>query len=209
MTTTTFFEIPDDGEKMAKLVEAIPLWSCMSGALTAPAVLVTSGMALAGTGIELNRYDDPGASIVGLRRPDVGRLKPDLEALIVGRMMPGFVTLDMVGYDRNAHTFGQAKRIVCGLLRMGYRGWLSVYNGFHRDNTYDNAARCSIQFAPWNGAPMMDEEAGPQPARMKLEWEPRYGGKKADVVPLETACAALGLRPYRPGARPERDRVAH
>jgi hypothetical protein len=194
--TEMFFKIPDDSEVTAKLVESIPdSWSCLDGHLAAPVSALVAGTALASTGIVINRREP---EVVGKTKDGGTRLHPDLAAFFVDQKLPGFIVLKESGFDRDAFALGQAKRIVAGFLRKGYRGWLTAYDRFHRDYKFENAARCEIEFSEWIGPTALGAEAGRQPARMKLIFEPRYGGTDVDIAPIVAACAALGLQQYEP-----------
>ena len=200
-----FFEIPDDQEVMAKLVEAVPSnWSWVDGGLHAPKILIASGQVEENTGFAVERFHSIHPTIVGSYDRNEGkRGKPNLFAIMVEQKLPGFIRFDEAGYDAHIVTLELAKRVAVGFLRKGYRGGLHFYRGCYDNSKYDNPARCGIIFEPWHGAPMRREEAGAQPARVKLEWESRYYGKEEDITPIVAVCRSLNLHEYAPAAPAE------
>lgn len=201
-----FFEIPDDQEVVVKLVEAVPSnWSWVDGGLHAPKVLVASGQVEENTGFAVERFYSINPTIIGnYDRNEWGKQeKPNLFAIMVEQKLPGFITFNEAGYDEHNIIFELAKRIAIGFLRKGYRGRLRFYQGCYNNKKYDNPARCEMIFKPWHGAPIYREEAGPQPARVKLEWESCYYGKEEDIAPIVAVCRSLNLREYVPTAPAE------
>ncbi len=203
-----FFEIPDDQEVRVKLVEVIPSnWSWVDGGLYAPKNLVASGQVEENTGFAMERFHSIHPTIIGSYDPTIigsydqdegKRGKPNLFAIMVEQKLPGFIEFDEAGYNSHIVTFELAKRVVVGFLRKGYRGSLCFFRGCYDNNKYDNPARCELIFEPWHGAPVCREEAGEQPARVKLEWESRYYGKEEDIAPIVAECRSLNLREYEP-----------
>lgn len=200
-----FFEIPDDQEVMVKLVEAIPPnWSWVDGSLHAPKNLVSSGAVQENTGFAVERFHSIHPTIIGsYDRSEGKREKPDLFAIMVEQKLPGFINFDEAGYDAHIVTLELAKRVAVGFLRKGYRGCLCFYRGCYDNSKYANPARCSMIFDSWHGTPISREEAGAQPARVKLEWEGRYYGKEEDIAPIVAVCRSLSLREYVPMAPTE------
>lgn len=198
-----FFKIPDDQEVMVKLVEAVPAnWSWVDGALDAPKNLVASGQVEENTGFVLRRFHSIQPTIIGSYDRNKGEWgNPDLFAIMVERKLPGFISFNEAGYNSCIVTLELAKRIAVGFLRQGYCGGLHFYSGCCDNNKYDNPARCSLIFEPWDGVKeMCREEAGPQPARVKLEWDSQYYGKEEDIAPIVAVCRSLNLHQYVPGA---------
>lgn len=196
-----FFEIPDDQEVMVKLIEAVPPnWSWVDGGLHAPKTLVASGQVEKNTGFAVERFHNINPTIIGSYNQNEGkRGKPNLFAIMVEQKLPGFIKFDEAGYDtHHIVTLELAKRIAVGFLRKDYRGSFRFFKGCYNNSKYDNPARCEMIFEPWHGAPVYREEAGSQPARVKLEWESRYYGKEDDIAPIVAVCRSLNFREYVP-----------
>lgn len=201
MSGKLFFEIPDDQEVMVKLVEAIPRWAWIDGELEAPGNLISSGLAENNTGFALECFHNIHPTIIGSYDWAIGRRgDPNFFAIMVEQKLPGFVRFDEVGYYDGPITFELAKSIAIGFLQKGYRGQLHFYKGCYGNDKYNNPAYYGMTFESWHGAPILGEEAGTQPARVKLEWDNRYRGKKEDLAPIITACRLLNLREYEPSA---------
>ncbi len=201
MESELFFEIPDDQEVMVKLIEAMSLeWHWVDGGLHAPESLITSGQADGDTGFMVERFHSIHPTIVGSFVDGGKRKKPNLFAIMVEQKLPGFIRFDEAGYDADVVTLELAKRIATGFLRRGYRGRLLFFRNCHNNNKYDNSARCEMNFEPWHGAPVCGREAGPQPARVKVEWNGRYRDSEEEVAPIVAVCRSLGLREYVPQA---------
>ena len=199
-----FFEIPDDQEVMAKIVEAVPLsWSWIDGGLRAPSSMVASGQVEENTGFTLQRFHSIHPTIIGRYAGGKNeRERPNLFAIMVEQKLPGFISFNEAGYDADIITLELAKSVAVGFLRKGYRGGLYFYKDCYDNRKHDNPAYCEIIFQPWQGAPICQEEAGAQPSRVKLRWESRYGGKEEDIAPIVAVCRSLGLSKYTPTPGP-------
>lgn len=198
-----FFEIPiaTANEVAPQLVSAVPsAWLWVDGGLHASENLIASGEVEENTGFALDRFHDIHPTIRGSydQKNGIWR-KPNLCAIMVERKLPGFITFNEAGYDKSI-SLELAKLIATEFLRKGWRGWLSFYKDCQDNYTYHNSARASMIFQPWDGAPVCGVEAGPQPARIKLEWLDSYYGKMEDVMPIVKVCHSLGLREYVPVA---------
>lgn len=193
-----FFKILDDVEVMVKLVNAVPdSWGWLDGQLCAPAELNTNGKAERDTGFAIQRFHSIGPTIIGAYNRESGkRLKPNLYAIIAEQKLPGFIDFNEAGYEYEI-SLELAKRFAVAFLNKGYRGGLRFYLDCYRNSKYSNPAECSMALVSWYGASFGDE-IGEQPARVKLEWDERYGGKKEDITPILTVCQSLGLRRYEP-----------
>lgn len=199
-----FFEIPDDVETILKLVESIPsTWSWLDGWLDAPKRLTSSGAAVENTGFRISRFHSIKPTVIGRHNRD-GEINPapDLFEILVEQKLPGFIEFDEAGFGRDI--LDHAKSLAAGFLSKGYEGRLDFYMDYdqHRDSKYSNPARCNMIFRPWNGPGLIDEH-GPQPARVKLEWDEKYGGKMEDIWPIADVCRNLGLKEYKPEVQEE------
>lgn len=193
-----FFEIPDNAEVMGRLIQAVPLdWLWVDGVLVAPEMFITSGQAEKDTGYTLQRFHSIQPTIIGNFDSEKGlRNRPNLYAIMVEAKRPGFVIFDEVGLDSDI-SLGAARKIAIGLLVKGYRGSLRFYKNCHNDCKHENPAYCGMVFEPWCG---YYEEAGPQPARVRVEWTGRYGGKEEDIDSIVKVCRALCMKEYKPVA---------
>lgn len=197
-----FFEIPNDPEVMALLVEAVPPnWRWMSGGLSPNDSLIASGRVQGDTGFTLQRFHDIHPTIVGVYDKIERRRKaPNFYALMVEQKLPGFVLFDDAGLDCTTLPLGVAKQIAAGFIRKGYHdGCLSFWSNDHDNNMDENPARCNLVLRAWQGGSFNGEE-GPQPARIRLDWKSQYGGSEEDVAPIVAVCRQLGLREYTPAA---------
>ncbi|RJQ36133.1 hypothetical protein C4552_04200 [Candidatus Parcubacteria bacterium] len=196
------FLIPEgDMFVMLKLVESIPLdWSFVNGRLNAPAQLIATRQAVAGTGLFLSRSHSIRPTFIGETAWDREKQEPDLYAVLALRRLPGFIRFDDAGYQEQLMTLTLARRIAMVYIKYGYRGTLSFYSNCSIDDRSDNEARCELALEPWHGAPFLREEAGDQPARIKLEWRRDSRGERR-IAPILRACEVLALREYEPAAR--------
>ncbi len=197
---TLFFKIPDSQEIKARLVEAIPLnWKWVDGFLRVPQDLLDSGMAVPNVGFELRRSDLKPRLITTENIQESKGTTLNLFNLIVERRSPSFVSFQTAGYDE-PQAFARMRTIIIGLLRKGYCGHTNFFMNDCHHNYYDNPARCSMMFNPWRRSSTIREpgSVGNQPARLKLEWNERYGGERRNIESIETVCHDLGLRKYVP-----------
>jgi hypothetical protein len=180
---------------MGKLVDAVPnTWSWVDGYLAAPNALIASGQVARHTGFAIQRFHSVNPTIVGEYNSKHEWQAPDLLAVMLEQILPAFVSFD----EGDLITLDLAKRFIMGFLLRGYRGSASFSAGCYDNDRFNNPARCSFAFEPWNGPPICGEEAGPQPARVKLEWDARYGGSEKSIAPIVAACRALQLHEYTP-----------
>lgn len=187
---------------MAKVVEAVPShWACIDGKLEAPKYLIDRGRVVENTGFAVERFHTIHPTIIGRYDPNTGENEmPDLYAIMVEKKLPGFIMFKEAGYGCYVVTFDLAERIAVGFLRKGYRGRLYFRSRCVDDTATHNPGRCDIAFEPWDGAKFLGIESGPQPARIRLEWDDTYGGKMKTVGPIMAACQSLNLREYVPVA---------
>jgi hypothetical protein len=198
-----FFEIPDDCEVMAKLIGAVPSsWAWVDGCLWAPPELVASKEAIEDTGFSLSRFHTIHPTIRGkdvfIEGQGWTKTNPNLMAILVERKLPGFIVFEEAGYQEPLITMELSKQIAIAYVRKNYGGHLSFYKDCYRNSKYDNPAKCLLTLQPWQGPPISGKEAGDQPARARLEWESRYGGKEKDIEPIIAVCHELNLREYSP-----------
>jgi hypothetical protein len=61
---------------------------------------------------------------------------------------------------------------------------------------------CSFTLNSWNGGAIHETnpEPGVQPARVKLEWNEKYGGSRDTILRLIAVYRSLGLVEYTPVA---------
>lgn len=199
MKNTWFFEIPDNQEIKAKLVESVPSnWLWVSGWLNAPKELITYGKAEENTGFAIERFHEIHPTIIGNYDQDRKQRKPNLFAIMVEHKLPGFIKFSEAGIGASIITFELAKSVATGFIRKGYHGGLYFYRGHNDNDMSNNPAQCTMTFQPFNGAPYLGEESGEQPARIKVMWESGYGGKIEDITPIISVCRSFNLREYTP-----------
>jgi hypothetical protein len=185
---TLFFRIPDGTAPRIALVSAIPSdWQSLNGVLFAPDASISSGLAVATTGYIIDRDR--------LRLKDLEETIYDLEGtigLLVERRLPRFVRFTTVG-QYNSFPLQFAQRMAIGYLNLDYLGWLNF-------GKYVNSDReCQLYMRPWEGGGLDSQEAGPQPARVKLAWGSHYGSDPPEsFTPIVAVCRELGLEQYIP-----------
>ncbi|MDO8551822.1 MAG: hypothetical protein Q7S03_04050 [bacterium] len=184
-----YFEIPDDSMVMVKVLEAIPPdWFLFKGLLEAPEALVSAGKAVKDNGFYVGRHYCIKPTVIR-RSESRDRIEvPDLFAFIVERKLPEFVSFVELGNNSSEITLDQGKEIIKGLLKLGYRG--SIW--FVKDSLHNG---CDIRLIPWKGPSAANEEAGKQPARIRVY---RDKGEDVDMMPLVLSCRSLGLKVYEP-----------
>ena len=204
MDNKQFFEIPADPEVMARLVEAVPdHWRWVTGSLYPTKKLIASGVVQEDTGFVLARFHNINPTIAGTYdRSARARINPNFFAIMVDRKMPGFVFFDEAGLDCQTLPFSTVKRLAAGFIRNGYGdGFLDFRSNDHDNYMADNPARCNMIFQRWHGGEYHIEK-GPQVARIRVEWEEKFGGTKEHVAPIVSVCQSLKLREYQPVAPP-------
>lgn len=192
-----YFLIPENVSSgdLLRLLWSIPKdWCWVDGGLRAPQSMIDAGETADHTGYEMDRYFKKNLSIESSDK----ELRPDLHAIVVEGKRPEFVRFDTVG--DNQELFDRGMRLVHGFISVGYRGWLSFFSGYVNNEKYANPARCAMNLLPWSGAPFMDEEAGPQPPRILVEWSERYGREEL-LTPIIIACKEIGFPEYDPKFR--------
>lgn len=200
MSGKVYFELPEDGDVMAQVVEAVPdSWSWVDGFLSAESGLIAASRVLKDTGLRLSRFHSIKPTIVGRRRSqEEGESVPDIFGFVIEHKLPGFVSFDEAGFQEGkVVTLALAKRLAAGFIRLGYRGGLWFSAGCCDNQKYSNPAICDIRLQPWEGF-HCSEERGEQPSRVKLEWNAEFGGSQAMVDPIAEACRRLGLKEYDP-----------
>jgi hypothetical protein len=189
----TFFEIPQDGEYvMIELVRAVPSdWSWVEGSLRALPGMAESGLAVPDVALVLSRYQK--ATYQSHRVPGKNS-ELDFSEMekIFGRLMAP----EIISFDGMNSESGQ--QIAVSWIERGYRGELIFFSGYLDNSKYDNPERCYLALGPWKGCPADGAEAGSQPPRIKLQWEPHYHGRAERLEPIISVCRSLGLREYQP-----------
>lgn len=200
MRDTWVFEIPDNQEVKARLVESVPFdWSWVSGYLNAPKELVACEKAEKHTGFAIERFHEIHPTIIGSYDQNRKQRKPNLFAIMVEHKLPGFIKFCDAGIDSSTINFGLARSIAAGFIRKCYAGGLYFYRNCYDDKTINNsAAQCTMTFQPFYGGIYLDEESGKQPARIKIKWESHCGGKIEDITPIISVCRSFNLREYTP-----------
>lgn len=193
MGQTFFFEIPGEHFGIMKhLIESIPDdWEWVDGRLhaTKETVNVAFGMEF-----RISRSNDSRPVLVM-----TGDSLLDYDSVIIEGRHPEFFSFEEVPYQsRRGYTMKSVKKTISSLLGLGYRGQLSFYKSDYRNSKFDNPARCNLIFQRWNGSPVLHPEQGEQPARIKIEWNEKFGGKVEDIEPIVSACHSIPLTEYDP-----------
>lgn len=190
-----FFEIPEDSDVMAKIIESVPTsWSFMDGVLCPTKDIIASGQVEERTGFNISRFYSINPTIAG---ENVGVI-PNLFGILVEQKIPAFISFEEAGYeDHRIITFELVKRIAAGFVRKGYRGHLSAFRDCQDDDKYNNSAKCKIALKPFEGSAAFDE-LGQQPPRVRLEWRAHCDEY---VAPIVTACQSLNLLGYSPNKK--------
>ena len=196
-----FFEVPDDLETKIRLLFASPPGWIFTAGLRAPQSLIDKGGVSLGTRfyydgnihrqLEIQDYDK--------EKMDAGKM--DYLGIIVERKFPQFVSFSDVGLRSGSLKRLQAEQITAGLIRHGFVGHFSSHNGYYDDCYGQNGGYYRVILQPWNGGEsMFNDESGQQPARVRIDWEGRYGGSEELMQPFILVCQELGLREYTPTA---------
>lgn len=203
-----YFKLPDESNARAQIVEAIPdSWAWMDGMLTAPQALVEGGQVAVGCGFAVRRFHASQPTLIGPYSTErCGHLVPDLAAMMLEQKPPEFVVFDEAGFTSQI-TLTTAIRIAAGFIRKGYGNrHLRFYRDCRDNIKSNNSASCDIAFSPVDHG-TFGEEQGLQPARIRLQWTPKYGGKPEHVEPIAAACRLLNLEAYVP-SRPSPQNVS-
>lgn len=195
-----FFELPTAHTILPAIIAAIPdSWGWIDGTIEAPLPLLHTGRAVRETGISLSRYsssptyvsEKPNNQMNGQTIPVLGKkTEPDLYAMCVHRLFPGFIFFEEAGYS--GISFVTARRIVEAYLVRGYHGSLNFYRDCYRNNKFDNSARVELRM---KGLP---EHAGKGPERrphLAFKYNPAYGGSEKDILSLLQACRSARVHP--------------
>ncbi|MBU0540654.1 hypothetical protein KKF59_01110 [Patescibacteria group bacterium] len=194
-----FFEIPNDRDVMASLVEAVPSdWSAVDGWLLAPENLIDSERVARHIGFAMQTFHGMSLSTIESGDQNSKQTGQDLVKIILGQKLPGFLTFAQAGHRSGNITLMAVRQIAAGFLRMGYRGGLRFCRHVQENENEGHLAKCSFMFDPWYGSRDLGNEAGPQPARIKIEWQSGQKGGKKDFVAIVAICRSLKLRKYKP-----------
>ncbi len=190
---TSFFLLPSDPSDnqaaVTNLVAAVPEhWGWVDGRLDAPPEAEPARVGLCIGGNHPYVVGDPANGLAGLA-----------DILTAGRPF-AYIKLDQAGGNTSGLRFPLPRRIVLELLRQGYSGDLHFYRGSVAFSADNFPAQCSIHCKPWVGSALSDDEPGNQPARVRVQWEEEFGGRKKDIAPILAACHKLGLQAYTPEA---------
>jgi hypothetical protein len=196
------FEIPDNSEVMAQLIEAVPSgWSWVDGYLSAPDQFIRHGKIALNSGFVLQRFHSIHPTIVG-RKKDEERINPDFYSLIVERKLPEFITFDEAAFETSCEglTMEVVKSIAIAYVRCHYRGGLRFYGGYRNNHKYDNPARCSINLVRWSHALFIRDEYPLEeyPSTVEVQWNREFGGEEKDVQPILLVCERLNLQELKP-----------
>lgn len=189
------FEIPDDNEVIAQLIEAVPLnWSWIDGRLSASAEAISLGGIAPNSGFALQRFHAIHPTIIG-KKKDGKMINPDFYSLIVEKKLPEFISFDEAAFETayEGLTMEVVKNIAIAFVRLNYRGHLCFFSGCCDNYKYDNPAGCSFTLVPWIPAPVLRDEYPLEkyPATVKVEWNKEFGGKEKDVKPILLICENL------------------
>lgn len=190
-----YFKMPEDFIFVHRLILAIPnTWMGLGGSLVAPEDSSEFGRVAKNTKMMINGLHHKfSVHFSGGTKPD----ETELEDLLIFHHQPQQIIFE--GFDDlNPEKFEAARRLIIGFLSKGYVGYLRFMLNFDRNRLDYNKARCSLQFSTWSGALFMEQEAGIQPARIKVEFDPTLGGTEEDVKPIIDACQFLDLEEYLP-----------
>jgi hypothetical protein len=192
------FEIPDNSEVMAQLIEAVPSnWSWVDGRLEAPSQLIHDNKVALNSGFALQRFHSIHPTIVG-KKKDEEIINPDFYSLIVERKLPEFITFDEAAFETSYEglTMEVIKSIAAAYVRCNYRGVLYFYSGYRHNYKYDNPARCSIKLFRWSPTPFMRDEYPLEeyPPTVEIKWDRILGGEEKDVQPILSVCKRLDLQ---------------
>lgn len=186
-----YFEVPDDPEVMAKLVEAMPDWQMLDGSLWTPQPLIDSGEALEKTGIVLSRFHSIRPTLQGMADGGmVSGLNPtDLFAVLVDNKKPGFILFDEAGYQERVVTMELSKKFAAAFLRKGYRGRLNFYRDCDDDDKFRNSARCTLAFSSPGNVPNPKFKV----PWVSVEWDPAFSEEYLGVSQILSVCRTCAL----------------
>ncbi len=197
MSNECFFKIPNDMDIINRLLQSIPSnWGWVEGLLVAPEEWFENGKVAQSLSYII---DDLYGVQLGVCKNN-NKTKSELLDFMLGKKLAHCIEFKQAGYETRMPSLEDSITVASGLLNVGYRGGLSFYSNCVNNSKSDNRARCDMRFASWNGAPLLEEESGLQPARLHCVWFDGHRGSEEDIAPIVLTCKDLGLEEYEPRA---------
>jgi hypothetical protein len=189
--SSLYFELKDDAESMASVVEKMPnRWERFGGELRATlGGGFTEEQVAKQTGFYFGNFH--GAQIGGW-----GKHKPDLIGLLAGGKHPHFLY-----FEREFNMHPDHLVLVGALVRKGYRGNINFESTFYQSDRTHWTDGCHIYFGTWEVKKGIfcrfeDEGLGVHSPRLKL-WYSDRDGRYDSIKPAVEFCRSLGLREYQ------------
>lgn len=196
MKNSLYFRIPDDVAVMGQIIQSIPhYWTWMSGSLEAPQEALARNKVAIGIGYEIGRGDS--APKIIAREGNEG-IVPGMYLidLMLAQKFPHFLDFHEA-YSRKGPRLAAMQKLAVMFVESGFRGRLSFPHSHYRDTYGQEPALCRISLLPFVGHAVYGE-AGPQPARVSVEWNQEYGGGESYITSIVETCKRLGLEQYEP-----------
>lgn len=187
------FELPDDDNALGLLVDAIPpTWTMLNGRLFPTLAVREQETVVDDTGY---LFSTSAPSIVGRRKGNGQRARPDVLRLVIGRLAPGFVEFENAGYFRNSPSLGEVREVAAGYVHGGYRGKLDFVQCALSGSVSQVAARCRFRLARADAWPWPEPSPGADdPLALGVEWNELYGGRAEHCTMVLRVCRSLDLR---------------
>ncbi len=213
------YELPEDINKVAKIVEAIPSdWYTLNGVLFATRELYEKGqvaknLSLVVSGSEprrpyiVGRCDDPQKWWTEVK--EISReceCMPEIADIALRNKLFSSVHFDKIGCEAYSYHPGYIcnifpllspmKELAAGLIRVGYDGYLSASNAYHTNYGYVMPDEfCLKYFHDVDYAGRLEGlQYYSRQSRITLEWYNACGGRKEDFDEIVNVFDSLGLK---------------
>jgi hypothetical protein len=196
MNNALYFEMNMGPGAMATFVQGTARfpWAWMDGWLEAPAAWKEADYVAKNTGYTFDRSTTNQPQVIG-RYYSGGRIAPDIFSLIAMRNEPEFLSFQNAGFAGRI-PMETIIKTAAQFVGKQYQGHLTLVRDYHDNSANDNSGRVKMRFQPWQGTPAHDEEEGEQPARVKFEWNPKFGGSEEMFVELVSLARTLNFKKY-------------
>jgi hypothetical protein len=195
MRETLLFELPSEPQHVAEIVDTVPSnWNWFDGYLTAPRILYEKDQIARDTVLALSRFYCIKPTIQGQEAYPFENEK-SLEGRRAEYRLPGIldivkgkqfaiVNFDEAGFETSSYIpFESVREIASHFIRLGYKGWLSVYSGYRENSKTAIPEKLDLSH---------------RQEKIKLSWDEEYDGKKENLESLLAKLKQLGVKEIIP-----------
>jgi hypothetical protein len=211
MLEKIYYEMPQKKEGVIEVVMAIPSsWSWVDGFLMAPKELYEQDQIALNTGLAVSRFYSIRPTIIGrddvpyedslVRRKTKKDLNPSIIDIAVRRKLFSSVSFDEAAFQDHPLSMSALKKLILGLIGLGYKGWIQAYSDHKNNSKYDNPETLSFQHFGQGSSFINPAEL---PPHILLTWEEKHGGKRENLDEIIRVLERLELKKIQPQEKSE------